>query len=81
MAMTVYIKHNSLLAHATSFRYNVKNALGVCQYLYWYFYLKTNSNYLRIASVSSNRSVEAITSADSMERATRRGVHDVVRLV
>ena len=39
--------------------------------------IKTNSNCLRIASASSNRSAKAITSGDSTERATRRDLYDL----
>ena len=39
--------------------------------------LKTNSNCLKIASASSNRSSKAITWADSRERATRRDLYDL----
>ena len=33
----IYIKDNSLLASVTSFRYDVEQALGVRQYMYWYW--------------------------------------------
>ena len=40
-------------------------------------FLKVNSNCLQIESAPSNKSAKAITSADSMERATRRDLYDL----
>ena len=39
--------------------------------------LKTNSNFLRMAGASSNRSAKVITSADSTEREMHRDLHDL----
>ena len=39
--------------------------------------LKKNSHFLRVESVSSNKSAKAITSADSTERATSRDLYDL----
>ena len=39
--------------------------------------LRTNSNCLRIANASSNRSAKEITSAESTEHATRRDLYDL----
>ena len=60
-----------ILVCETSFRYNADQVHGFFQYKYWYWFFRTNSNCLQIASALSNKSAKAVISADSTERATR----------
>ena len=75
----IYIENNSFLARVTSFRYSDEHALESVNMCTGIDCFGANSDCLRSASASSNRSGKAITSPDSTEPSTRRDLYDLYK--